>query len=302
MPSDFSRIPLRYNAAERRLARSVYESVEPLHVIAYFNPAIREQQQRTGLSSMARYLGGRGAPLGDCPAACVSATFFNFNPAAVEPAWQEARKYGLDRLYRLHLEAIEGSLREALGPLCEDPSLPALARRFGEIAAGLSYAGRPLAAAWSVTPVPDEPHLALWQCFAALREYRGDGHIAALVQSGLSGVQALAFHESPHPDPALRRRALGSDFSRKSRGWSTQEWDAALAALTDRGLLDADGTISPLGAELYAALEEATDDAAAGAYAEVADAAELVSACRPFVKAVIDAGMLPGTVKRVEKA
>lgn len=292
-----SRIPLRYDAPARQLARAAYDALEPLHVVAYFNPTIREQLKTTGLSPMARYLGGRGAPLGGCPGACVAATFYNFNPVAVEPGWQEATTYGLDRLYELHLSAIEAALRDAFGTLCDDPALPELAARFSEIGAALEYAGRPLAAAWSTTEAPAEPHLRLWQSLAALREYRGDGHIAALVQSGLSGVEAIVFHEAPHPDAELRRRTLGADFSRKSRGWSTQDWDGALDSLQRRDLLDAGGTISATGAQLYAAVEEATDDAAATVFAGVPDAVELIARARPFVKAVIASGILPGTTK-----
>lgn len=298
MTTALSGIPLRYDTADRQLARAAYDALEPLHVVAYFNPSIREQLRATELSPMARYLGGRGAPLGGCPGACVAATFFNFNPIAVEPGWQEATAYGLDRLYELHLSGIEVALREAFGTLCDDPALPELGQRFGEIGAGLEYAGRPLAAAWSTTTAPTEPHLRLWQSLASLREYRGDGHLAALVQSGLSGVEAIVFHESPHPDPRLRRRTLGADFSRTSRGWSTQEWADAVDSLHRRQLLDADGTISTTGAQLYTAVEEATDDAAAAVFADIPDAEDLIGRTRPFVKAVIDAGILPGTGKR----
>ncbi|BDZ57950.1 helix-turn-helix domain-containing protein [Barrientosiimonas endolithica] len=47
------------------------------------------------------------------------------------------------------------------------------------------------------------------------------------------------------------------------------------------------------GAALYDAMEAATDDAAVWAGDE--DAAQLLGEVRPFVKAVIDAGILPGT-------
>ena len=291
-------IPQRYDEDSRRLARTAYEALEPMHVVAYFNPVIREQQKTSGLSRMARYLAGRGAPLGECPGDVVAATFYNFNPAAVVPAWDEAVAYGLTRTYAMHLDAIEVTLRAAFGPLAQDPDLAAIAARFAHIGQGLSYAGRPLAAAWSATAVPDAPHLQLWHALAVLREYRGDGHLAALVQAGLSGAEAIVFHEAPHPDPGVRRRALGADFAQKSRAWSDEEWNAAADALRTRGLLDAHGGISPAGVVLYDALESATDDAAAGVFDGVADAADLVMSARPYVKAVLDAGVLPGTTAK----
>ncbi len=41
--------------------------------------------------------------------------------------------------------------------------------------------GRPLYAAHAELPWPDEPHLVLWHAVTLLREYRGDGHVAALL-------------------------------------------------------------------------------------------------------------------------
>lgn len=289
------------STAARRFARSAYEALEPLHVVAYFNPSIRSQCRNTGLSPMARYLAGRGAPLGNVSGASVAAMFYNFNPSAVAPAWAEAKAYGLHRTFAMHLDAIEQTLDAAFGPLVEHPALTQLADRFVQIGGNLNYAGRPLAAAWATTLTTEAshpPHLRLWLALAPLREFRGDGHVAALVQAGLSDVESVVFHESPHPDPSLRRRTLGTAFARTSRAWSEQEWTMAQSSLGARNLLDSDATISTSGCRLYAALEDTTDDMASGVFEGVPDAGELVSGCRPFVKAVIDAGVLPGTVSR----
>lgn len=287
--------------AAREFARSAYEALEPLHVVAYFNPHVRTQCKATGLSPMARYLGGRGAPLGDIRAPSLAAIFYNFNPVAVAPAWTEARAFGLDRALTLHLDAVEQTLRSALGPLVDDPHLVQLADRFTQIGADLPYAGRPLAAAWSAISIEGTARsapLRLWLALAPLREFRGDGHVAALVRAGLSDIEAIVLHESPHPDPAVRRRTLGNGFARTSRAWSEQQWASAQASLRDRDLLDGHDAISRVGCSLYDTLEEATDEMAAPVFQSVPDAQELVSACRPFVKAVIDAGVLPGTVAK----
>ncbi len=300
MPIEDSRNP-RHPKAAREFARTAYEALEPLHVVAYFNPHIRTQCKTAGLSPMARYLAGRGAPLGPVSGASLAAMFYNFNPAAVVAAWSEATAFGLDRTYALHLDAIEQTLRTAFGTLVDDPLLPSLANRFAQINNGLDYAGRPLAAAWSTTlkgETAQPAHLRLWLALAPVREFRGDGHVAALVRAGLSDVESVVFHESPHPDPQLRRPALGVAFARASRAWSEQEWRTAQESLRARDLLDDDDAISAAGCELYSALEDATDDMAAGVFEGVPDAAALVAACRPFVKAVIDAGVLPGTVDK----
>ena len=56
---------------------------------------------------------------------------------------------------------------------------------------GCTAAGRPLYAAHASLPWPDAPHLALWHAITLLREFRGDGHIACLVDAGLDGIDAL---------------------------------------------------------------------------------------------------------------
>ncbi|SDY05697.1 hypothetical protein SAMN05661080_02177 [Modestobacter sp. DSM 44400] len=57
-----------------------------------------------------------------------------------------------------------------------------LARRAAE---AVDVPGRPLAAANAGLPWPDAPHLVLWQALTTLREHRGDGHLAALLQHEL---------------------------------------------------------------------------------------------------------------------
>lgn len=55
--------------------------------------------------------------------------------------------------------------------------------------------------------------------------------------------------------------------------------------------------MTPAGATHYDHLEEQTDLAAAGFWSGVPDAETVLQAARPFVKAVIDVGYLPGTRK-----
>ena len=62
----------------------------------------------------------------------------------------------------------------------------------GRAAAAVDVPGRPLAAANAALPVPDRPHLALWQSLTTLREHRGDGHIAALMIEGDAAKALLA--------------------------------------------------------------------------------------------------------------
>ena len=87
-----------------------------------------------------------------------------------------------------------------------------------------------------------------------LREHRGDGHFAALLAAGIDGCEALVL-----------RCAL--DMKREVvqpiRGWTDEQWDAAQARLADRGLIGPDGELAPAGRDAHAAVEAATDRAAA---------------------------------------
>jgi hypothetical protein len=65
---------------------------------------------------------------------------------------------------------------------------------------------------------------------ALLRECRGDGHIAALVANGLSGLEALITH-------AATGIGLNPDYTLRLRGCSHDEWNAATEGFISRGIL-----------------------------------------------------------------
>ena len=280
------------------VARRAYETLEPYHVLAYFNPHIKRGMDDLGISELGLYFGARGGPLGRCPSAVVTATFFNFNPAYVNHGWSEALSVGLPSVEAARTRALDTALREALGDLIDCPDLPAIvgALRTGIIDA--SYAGRPLAAAWAAAPWPDEPHLQLWHAISIAREHRGDGHLAALVLAGLAPVEAIVLHESPHPNAELKRRTLGKKATLITRGWTEEDWETASASLRDKGILDGDGAMTVAGAGLYDRMEEQTDAAAADFWAGVPDAEWVLEQAKPFVKAVISIGYLPGTRRK----
>ncbi|MBA4021296.1 MAG: hypothetical protein C0482_02940 [Gordonia sp.] len=291
----------KYSGSDRALARAAYETLEPFHVLAYFSPEIKGACADTGLDFHGWYVGARGAPLGPCDASVVAAAFFNFSPAVVTPGWDAAKAVGLDVVDARRYQMLDETLRPILGDRIADPALDELADRYAEKAATLPMGGRPLAAAWAASTPPTQPHVRLWHSIAIIREWRGDAHIAALVIAGLDRLEALVLHESPHPDPTLRRRALGKKLVMITRGWSDDDWDAAVERLVARGLLERTETgeaMTAAGGELYDHIEDLTDDAAAAAWAGDSKSEELLSATKPFVKAVIDSGVLPGTKKK----
>jgi hypothetical protein len=113
-------------------------------------------------------------------------------------------------------------------------------------------AGRPLFAAHAALPRPDGPVAALWHDATALREFRGDGHVAALVHAGLTGSSANVL---------MVALGLVPEIQRERRGWSESEWGLGIEALNDRGWLDPDGTPTPAGAAAREEIEAATDRA-----------------------------------------
>lgn len=87
--------------------------------------------------------------------------------------------------------------------------------------------GRPLHAGHAELPWPDSPLAPLWHAITLLREYRGDGHIIALVANGLSGLEALI-------TCAATGIGFSADYARRLRGWSHDEWNPAAEGLISR--------------------------------------------------------------------
>ncbi|MFW0788301.1 SCO6745 family protein [Gordonia sp. CPCC 205333] len=282
------------------VARRAYETLEPYHVLAYFNPGLGDAQRDTGLDAHSFYVGARGGVLGECSPSVVAATFYNFAPQMISTSWAAAREVGLPRVMERREQMLDRQYREILGGLIEDAELTDLISWYGATVSELPLTGRPLAAAWAATSVPDAPHLALWRHLSVLREWRGDHHIAALVLYDVNGIDAGVLHEAELPDPTVTRRALGHKFFLISRGWTEDDWQASIDRLADRGLLTRTETghrLTDSGFELYQAIERRTDDATGAAWS-APEAGEILSRTRPYVKAVIKAGVLPGTRKK----
>src|SRR3712207_2033703 len=86
-------------------------------------------------------------------------------------------------------------------------------------------------------------------------EHRGDGHVACLLRSGMSGLEALVTH-------TWTGRGFTEAAARATRGWSEEEWAAACERLTARGLLT-DGGLTDEGRRLRAEVEAGTDELSA---------------------------------------
>jgi hypothetical protein len=239
------------------------------------------------------YFASRGAALGPVPAEVVIATFFNFWPGLVHPvipkAWSLA---SVDAILGARLEAADAALRRGLGDdVCASPEMAELAgllRRAADAACERPE-GRPLFAAHSAHPWPDDPHLVVWWAETLLREFRGDAHLAALLIEGVTAPEALVIHAATGDVPA------GS--LQLTRAWPVEDWAEAERRLEDRGWLDLSGpgpALTDAGLAHRQRVEDLTDAGALPAYEALGedDCDRIRTLARPFSRAVIDAGLL----------
>ncbi|MCO8271156.1 hypothetical protein M1L60_11185 [Actinoplanes sp. TRM 88003] len=269
--------------------RRAWRVTEPIHAMIYFAPEAPERYAGLGVGPQDGYFASRAAAFGPCGPGLVTATFYNFNPALVARAlpavWASTTPAAMAEA---RLSAVDAALTRGLGAetlaSAEVAEAAGLARAAAEAATAWPQ-GRPLFAAHAELPWPDEPHLVLWHAQTLLREFRGDGHVAALVAAGVGGIEALVLHAASGE--------TDERFLRVSRGWRREAWAAAADGLRDRGLLDTGG-LTDAGRELRAGLEATTDRRAEPAYDAIgADACvRLADLTRPLSRALVKAGML----------
>jgi len=138
--------------------------------------------------------------------------------------------------------------------------------------------GRPLGAANAGLPWPQEPVAALWHGATVLRELRGDGHVAALLTAGVTGLEALVLRAGSDLDRGILQPA---------RGWTDQEWQVAADGLRSRGLLDVDDRLTSRGTERLVDVEAVTDRLAAQPWQALrtSEVTDLVERLTPFARA-----------------
>jgi hypothetical protein len=270
-------------------ARRLWALGEPLHALVYFADECRAAGEAAGLKGFWQtYFALRAAPLGPVGPEVVTATFYNFAPAfvarRVPGVWDVVRPSdALDA----RLTGVDAAVSRVLG---EDWIASAEAVEAAELAviaaAAVDLPGRPLAAANTALPVPDAPHLALWQALTTLREYRGDGHNVALAQREIDGLSA-------HVLAAAAGRST-REWLMRARGWEGDAWDAATERLTARGWL-ADGELTAEGLAMVAATEADTDRLALGPWRALGDVGcdRLAALLAPLRREVVAAGEWP---------
>jgi hypothetical protein len=147
--------------------------------------------------------------------------------------------------------------------------------------------GRPLFAANTALPWPDEPVATLWHAATLLREHRGDGHVAVLAAAGVSGRESNLLHAAAGK--------VERDYIARARHYDETSWHTYQQRLAERGLLDADGALTTAGRELKDHIEHTTDSLALAALDALDDdeVDALFRAVTPLTRLVVAGGDIP---------
>ncbi|KAA1395381.1 SCO6745 family protein [Aeromicrobium ginsengisoli] len=225
-----------------------WRSTEAVHDVVYFAPDTKQRYEAIGLKGYwMGYMASRSAAVGTPAPELVVALFHGFAPRmvtrALPDAWSMAsRDDVLSTRYAL--------ARDALARAVDGVDTGRLAKELAAITRGIDFAGKPLAAAHHSLPEPADDLGRLWHAATALREYRGDCHVAVLTSAGLDGAAANALAVAA---------GLAGDQQRSMRGWTEDEWAAAISRLATRGWVDADGAITETGRSARQQIEDTTD-------------------------------------------
>ncbi len=233
-------------------ARALRDAIEPFHAVCYFAPEVRQHYvEDLGQHPWAAYFGQRAAPMGRVTAPVVTAVFYGFSPRLVSRSipsvWDVISP---NEATRHRLETTAAALRRILGEL-DGASLATAAELTLRALEGCDFSGRPLSAAHADVPPVDDPLAELWRRITILREYRGDGHVTALVHAGLGPVESL-----------VTARGFG-DFEpgryRKVRGWDEDTWNEGLAHCRAAGWIDDELHLTDAGTAIRWEIEAETD-------------------------------------------
>jgi len=267
------------------IARKTWRTLEPYHGAIYFVPEAAEEYEAVGVGDrMSGYFASRSAAMGPVCAAVVIATFFNFDPDLVRRSmdgiWETVSPAAM---IDARLRAADRMIRRIAPEFVESPDIAEAAdlARKAAMAACLRTEGRPLFAGHASLSWPEAPHLVLWHAQALLREYRGDGHIAALTVEGLSGCESLVTHAAAGDVTAGVLQA--------TRQRTGDDWLAAEERLRSIGWLDPDYGLTELGAARRAWIEQRTDELASAPYDAIGSegCARLRAIVRPISKAML---------------
>lgn len=241
-------------------ARALWMRFETIHAVTYFGAESVEAAKAIGLDSWWKgYFAFRGAPFGRAAAGVYDAAFQSFSLPFVR-RWIPAIWECTSPEIALGARALAAATTLRRCAETTNTDLAAIAFEANPIIEELvqhcHWSGRPVFAANRDVALPLNPVARLWQLCTLLREHRGDGHVVACTAAGLSGLEA-------HVLIAVEQQNSFDDLAR-TRGWTSEEWNACLGGLQHRGLVnfDRDWQITEQGEALRRSIETVTDELA----------------------------------------
>ncbi|TJZ56922.1 hypothetical protein FCH28_05355 [Streptomyces piniterrae] len=282
------------SALPENAGRHCHNAINPFHSTHYFAPEFPAELAKLGLENRsAAYFAARGAAMGAVGPGTISATFYNFNHELIAQhvphIWSVTSP---EAVLEARLRAVDVSLRRLLGDeAVASPEMATAAKLALRATEACTRHARPLYAAHADLPVPEAPHLAYWHAATLLREHRGDGHLMALLDAGLDGLEALVSH-------VATGRGMSYKGIMATRGWAEEDWAAARERLRERGILDAEGELTEAGVQLRENLETATDrlDRAPYEHLGAEGVARLSELAAGFTTAAMNAGAFPAAL------
>ena len=269
-----------------RLARRMFELVEPIGMIPYSTEEPNETMFALGFTSYwDTYFAGRAAPLGSSvPAEVVHALFYNFAPGEVArhipKVWSTTTP---EAAIAARQEGCANALRRILGDLIDTPDFARVVELLTKAATGAPLEGRPMYAALRALPMPEEPVARLFRAASLLREHRGDGHIAALMAEGVGGLEA-------HVLLALDMGIPATSFGRIHH-LPSEKLSDLVEGMKDRGLVEDETTFTPAGRQVKDRVETLTDELAVAPYEILGpgELDELIAALEPLAQKLLAA-------------
>lgn len=271
-----------------RLARSFLGALEPIAASAFFVPEVFEEYEPFGLKPFDGYVTARAAPMGVVDAAVVASAFYTFAPSFIA----RFTRFDLATPAQVTAARTRGAGR-ALRRMAGDTDPKVLEDLIAFLRAAVDTApigARPLFAGHKALSWPEEPFESLWHGANALREFRGDCHLALLVTHELDGPEAQVLHAG-----FTKVENPSESFIVRGHGWKPEDFFAAAARLGSRGLALADGTVTDAGLKLRAMIEQETDRLAQRPLAAFSEerCREALEDLRPIGVMVREAGGVP---------
>ena len=266
-------------------ARRMFELVEPIGLVPY---AMEEPDEAMFALGFTNYwdtcFAGRAAPLGMTPPEVVDALFYNFAPGEVArhipKVW---RTTAPEAAIAARRSGCAKALRRILGDHVGTPAFARATELLMKAATSAPLEGRPMYAGLRACTIPEDVVARLFHAASLLREHRGDGHIAALMAEGVSGLES-------HVLLALDMGVPVEQFGRIHHLPPAQR-DAVVDGMRSRGLIADDGGLSAAGRAVKQRVEALTDDLAAKPYeclrADELD--ELMAALQPLATLLLAA-------------